>query len=357
MTPWLPLLLLSAAPGAPSVTLVVEGPDAAKTKQALTAATLPVEVRVAEVPEAAAPEAPLATEWPNRLAAARTAYVSAKFTECLATLEGDAAADELLATGQRLLAARLLTWRAACHTGAHQPEPARAAAEALARFQLPLPEDVASTTPDVEALLARASTDVGLRPVTKRRIDSVPSGASVELDGRPASCTTPCAMELLEGAHVLRLSADGYTPRWQVVSGEVAPITLAAADPALAAAQWKRRSARGEALDSEASVRLLSMSLRAPRLVVLTTDPLAPATQRGALAVDGALTARAHREGDPAGLLKDLLVRGKVIEEAPPLTKRWPFWLAVGVGVVGLGVATAVVVTTQRTVTHVELNP
>lgn len=356
MSPALITLLLSA--GAPAVTVVVQGPGATETKRTLSEMKLPVELRLSDVPaNAREPEPP--SPWPARLAAARKAYVSANFAECLQQLEGDAAPAELLSRGERLLAARLLTWRTACHLGARQPEPARLAAEAMASFQLAVPEDIGSTTPDVEALLARAFTQVGARPPQRVSFSSVPEGAHVEVDGRPDACNTPCGMELLAGDHVVRLSADGSSPAWRTIStsDSSAAFTLEPATPELAATQWRQRTAQGEPLDSEASVRLLSSSLRAPRLLVISTSPAAPATLRGALAIDGVLTVRAEREGDAEGLVRDLLVRGQVVEEAPPLYKRWPFWLAVGAAAVAAGVTTAVVVGNKQTVTRVELNP
>lgn len=349
MTAWLMTVL--AASGAPAVTVVVQGPGAAETKSALSKAQLPVELRLADAPTAvAAVAAP--SDWPTKLAAARKAYVSANFADCLSQLESDSAPVELLAAGERVLTARLLTWRAACHLGAKQPEPARAAAEALATYQLTIPEDVGSTTPDVEALLARAFTQVGARTLAKVSITSTPEGAAVELDGRPGACITPCTMELLAGGHVVRLSADGYSPAWRAISAD-ASFTLAPASPELAAAQWNQRNARGEALDSEASVKLLSTSLRAPRLMVVTSG----GTLRGALAVDGVLEARAERERDAEGLARDLLVRGKVIEEAAPIYKRWPFWVAVGAAAVAAGVTTAVVVGNREVMTSVDIKP
>ena len=359
MTSWLLTLYVSAAPiGAPAVTVVVEGPGAAATKTTLTGLSLPVELRLTDAPTNA--ELALTpSDWPQKLAAARKAYVSANFTECLRLLEGDSAPAELLATGERLLAARLLTWRTACLLGAKQPEPARTTAETMASFQLTLPEDVGSTTPDVEALLARAFTQVGARAPIRMSFSSVPEGATLDLDGRPGACTTPCGMELLAGGHVVRLSADGYSPAWRAVSTQdaAAAFSLEPATPELAGAQWRKRSAQGGALDSEGSVKLLSTSLRAPRLLVMSTDPAAPKLLRGALAIDGVLKARAEREGDAEGLVRDLLVRAQVIEEAPPLYKRWPFWVAVGAAAVAAGVTTAVVVGNKRVITRVELNP
>ena len=297
MTSWLVTMMLCA--GAPSVTVVLQGPGSAETKHTLAAASLPVELRVSDVPTAL-PTDGTPSEWPRKLAA-----------------------------------------------------------EALASFQLTVPEDVGSTTPDVEALLARAFTEVGARAARRMGFASVPEGATVDLDGRPGACTTPCTLELVAGGHVVRLSADGYTPAWRAVSTKdtEATFTLTPAAPELAASQWRRRTARGEALDSEASVRLLSTSLRAPRLLVMAADPAAPRTLRGALAVDGVLKARGEREGDAEGLVRDLLVRGQVIEEAPPLYTRWPFWVAVGAAAVAAGVTTALVVGNRQTVTHVEFNP
>ncbi|MFT3712174.1 MAG: PEGA domain-containing protein [Archangium sp.] len=348
---------LQAAPdGRSSVTVVVDGPAAGETRQTLSSVTLPVELRLADTPTAL--EAPTQSAWPAKLAAARKAYVGAQFAECLKQLEGDSAVPELLSTGERALAARLLAWRAACHTGANQPQPARVAAEALATFQLAVPEDVGSMTPDVEALLARAVTQVGATPLRKLRVESTPSGASVEVDGRPAACTTPCTVDVLAGTHVLKLSADGYSPSWQLVArDDTTAATLQAATPELAASQWRARVQRGDAVDSDASVKLLSNALRAPRLAVVTSDAAAPKTLRGALAVDGVLTTRAERLGDAEGLVRDLLVRGLIVEETPPFYKRWPFWVAVGVAAVAAGVTTAVLVSTRRTITSVELKP
>lgn len=352
MPSWLLPLLLHA--GSPAVTVVVEGPAAEDAKAAVAKSSLPVELRLATRP--AVQPVPAPSDWNTRLAAARRHYIGARFVECLRELEGDGAVTELLARRERTLAARLLTWRAACHTGAQQAEPARLAAEALGVLQLSIPDDVASTTPDVEALLSRAIASVNARPVRSLALTSTPAGATVDLDGRSAACITPCVMQLPEGKHVVQVSADGYTPAAREVSGDL-ELALEPAPPELAAAQYAARREKGEPADSDASLRLLSNSLRAPRLVVLSSDPAMGRTLRGALAVDGAIVARAEREGDADGLLRDLLVRGRVVEEAPPLYARWPFWVAVGAAAVAAGVTTAVIVGNKQTITRVELSP
>ena len=335
------------------MTVVIEGPTAAQTRASLDGLELPVELRVTDAP--VAKEEPSLTEWPRRVAAARTAWVSANFTECLQQLDDDAAVPALLAAHERLLASRILIWRTACHHSARHVEAARAAAESLAVFGLSLPEDVASMTPEVETLLARANTEVGSRARQSIHVASTPSGASVEVDGRPSACNTPCTVETSGGRHVIRLASDGSTPAWRVVDVSEVSFALDAASPELATAQWRRRLDRGDAIDSNGSVKLLSTSLRAPRLVVLSADPAAPGMLRGALAIDGELTTRAEREGDAAGLMRDLLVRGQVIEAPRPIYKSVPFWVTIGVAAIAAGVTTGVVLATQNPRTEVVL--
>lgn len=353
-------LVLAATPaGAPSVTLVTHGPAADDVRRQLASLELPVELRDVDAPRTATADAPTG-DTPARLAAARKAYVAADFTTCLRELEPGHLVPDALARLDRTTAARVLTWRAACHVGSNQPELATRAAEALAAAALPLPDDVTRTSPEVEALLAHAQHTVAALPVSALAVTASAPGASVAVDGRPEVCNAPCRVELPPGSHLVAVSADGYAPASRVVTlspdGGAVDVALTAAEPELAARQWVTRTAHGEAVDSPRSLWLLSGALRAPRLLLVTTSPEQPGVLRGALAVDGTVAARAEREGDAEGLVKDLLVRGRVVEEAPPLYKRWPFWVAVGAAVAA-GVTTAVVVANQNVVTRVELNP
>jgi hypothetical protein len=351
---------LTATPGAPSVTVVVQGPRASATRAALAKTDWPFELRPADPPAAVVVQEQTSALH-GALAAARRAYVSADFACCLTHLDADQLVPSLLSRGERTLAARVLAWRTACFSGANQESLAVAAAEALATLRLPLPEDVASMAPDVEALLARSATVVGTRALLPVTVTATPEGALVSVDGRPEGCATPCQVDLPPGLHVLRLSAEGHSLSWRAITASpgVAAQTfeLAPATPEEAATQWQARRVNGASLDSEASMRLLSTSLRAPRLVLVASDAMTPERLEGALVVDGALAARAARQGDAVGLVKDLLVRGRVLEEAPPLYQRWPFWAAVGVAAVAAGVTSAVVVANHHTVTHVEFNP
>jgi hypothetical protein len=126
------------------------------------------------------------------------------------------------------------------------------------------------------------------------------------------------------------------------------------ADPALAISQWSARRAAGDEVDSGRSARLLATALRAPRLLLLTSGD--GGLVRGALAIDGVVQARGERDDVPA-LVRDLLVRARVMEPSMPLWKRWPFWLAVGAAAVATGVTTGVLLANRPVTTRVELNP
>jgi hypothetical protein len=103
------------------------------------------------------------------------------------------------------------------------------------------------------------------------------------------------------------------------------------------------------------SVKLLSVALRAARLIVVGPAEL-PGVTRGALAVDGVVQARGERD-DVQELVRDLLVRGKVVEPSVPLWKRWPFWVAVGAAAIATGVTTGVLLANRPVTTRVVLNP
>src|SRR5207249_3731017 len=104
-------------------------------------------------------------------------------------------------------------------------------------------------------------------------------------------------------------------------------------------------SARGE-IDSAPSVRLVSKALRAPRLLLLVAEREAAGTRlRGTAAIDGDVAARAERVSDPAGLVRDLLVRSRVVEEPAPLYRRPLFWIAVGVAAAGAATGTLIAAT------------
>lgn len=349
------LLAVEPASGAPSVTVVAPGDEALASRAAATV-DLPVVLTVG-APPPLTPASPAPVHEP--LAQARTAWVSADFVRCLKLLDDDALVTNALAQGDRSTAARTLAWRVACKLGARQGEGARRDAEWLAALQLPPPEDVGTMTPDVEVLLTGLRRAVDAQQRTPLVIRSASKDAVVAIDGRPAACIVPCRMELPAGVHVVQVSADGYAPMARPVTVKGAQtevdVALPPADPPLAATQWHERRAAGEPLDSGRSMLLLGGALRTSRLLVLGPADEAGLV-RGALAVDGVVQARGERD-DVQALVRDLLVRGRLMEPSIPLWKRWPFWLAVGAAAVATGVTTAVLFANRPVVTRVELKP
>jgi hypothetical protein len=197
----------------------------------------------------------------------------------------------------------------------------------------------------VEAGAARARTTL--------RVTSDFGPAQVSLDGQFGVCVAPCSLDALEGRHVVRVDAEGRQLAVQVISAKGPELAVAfttlPASPELAARQWAARYGASSAnLDSAGSLRLLSNALRAPRLVLLTAEAEREGYRlRGALAIDGRAAARTEREAETGqlpetvdGALRDLLVRGHVVEPAPALYRRRDFWIAVGVAAVVAGATT-----------------
>ena len=329
--------IVSAEPAVPSITVVVRGAEV--TQDALDGAARGVELRRAPLPNTPEPAPGVPALPQERIAAARKAYVNADFTRCLDQVSDDAALTAALGQRDRASAARVLLWRVACNVGAGKHEPARRSAAQLAAFSLQAPAEVGSVSPEVETVIARAYQEAAGMKALPLEVKGT-AEAAVELDGRPTGCTTPCTLEVLEGTHVLRLEADGHEAAVKLVRA-AAPraevtVELPAAAPELAAAQWSSRYRTAADADGARSVRLLSTALRASRLVMLSFEQASGGRLEALLAVDGAVTARAERSGDPAaelpGLMQDLLVRGQLIEASPPIYKRPLFWIAVVAG-------------------------
>ena len=335
----------SSEPGrlALTVVLAADVPDPTAVEASLRKSFgKDVELEFARAPNVAAEPPPrdLAPE----LAAARRAYIDADFRACIDRLGGEALPFDLVAEGQRTTAARVFFWRIACRVGQGTAADARGDARAMAALALDVPADIDAATPEVEALLAEGRREIAARPRVPLTVEAS-VGGSVSIDGRSPSCVTPCAVDLPAGDHIVRVEAPGWTPASRRVRLEGARghagFTLEPATPELAARQWSTRYARGESLDSAASVTLLARAVRARRLALVSWEAGGKVARlRGALAVDGGVAARAERSataGAPAvapALLRDLLVRGQLVEPAPSLAKRPLFWIAVGGAVV-----------------------
>jgi hypothetical protein len=340
-------MLLAAKP---SLTVVVRGAPAEVVSAALSSRA-DVELRVVPPPNVTGLSAALSAD--ERIAAARKAYVDADFNKCLGQVSDDAAVYTALEQRDRTGAARLLLWRIACEFGSGRKAASLQHARDLAAMRLDVPADVAQVSPEVEAVISSSLRHAAQDPAMTLDVSSN-GEAAVELDGRPAGCSTPCMLDVLQGSHVVRVSEEGKEPAAktvQVTGKASAAFTLRPAGPELAAAQWTARYANAADADSARSATLLSTALRASRLVMLTVETAG--RQQALLSVDGNVTARAERNGaltsELPGLMDDLLVRGQLIEPQVPVYKRPLFWIALVAGVAAVAAGTtALVVTAKR---------
>jgi len=355
---WLP----AATPGATlpalgterpplTVVLAADVPDAPRVRDALRAELgKGFDLRFGELP-ADADDPPPDPEAELRLLAARKEYVEASFAPCVARLAAATLVPDLLARGRRLEAARVLLWRAACRVGAGKLGEARADAAALAAFGLEVPPDAAAVSPEVELLFTQAEAAADKTPRAPLAIEAPGiARARVAVDGRAEVCIAPCTVDVRHGDHLVRVEADGHAPDARLirVPSATASFTLVPAPPELAARQWATRYGRGPAIDSAPSVGLLATATRSRSLAVFTVESGKGRRLRGVLALDGEVAARSERSIDAApnaaadeapALLRDLLVRGKLLEPAPSLWQRPVFWVVVaGATVVAAGV-------------------
>ncbi len=366
---WCTVARVHAAPRRLPVTVVVVAEPALRDAVAARLSAqreVPVFVRMVELKAASTAAADFSDPVVARaLGEARARYVEADFEGCLARLPDDAALLDQFARGDVTSAARTLMYRAACQAGRGAQQPAQQAALSLARFGLEIPPDVGAVTPDVERMLTDALRDVRAGPRATLRVLSEPSHLNVAVDGRTLGCFTPCAVELVAGDHVVLVKGDGITPSHERVQlragGGRVTITSSVASPEVAQFQWRAHYGAGVGIDSAASLRLLAQAVRAPRLVLITTEPAGPSLLhlRGAYGQDGAVASRSGVERVATGdvpdqsvrLLEDLLVRGRTLELAPPIWKSVWFWTSVGAVAVGAATATALLLhePTQRT--------
>ena len=100
--------------------------------------------------------------------------------------------EHLLATGDRGLAARALTFDAACAWGALARSDAKTAAHRLASLGLELPD--ATVSPDVEAMIGDTIAQLGKQPHHALAVSGA-TGGRLSVDGRPAGCALPCTVD------------------------------------------------------------------------------------------------------------------------------------------------------------------
>jgi hypothetical protein len=329
MASWRLLALVVAGCGArgatPMHTAIVLGPDpAAGEIRARLATVRDVEVATLAEPTSLAPSP--SDLHGHELARARKAYVDADFPRCRTTLAPiDAIA---LLARHRATAARVLMWRVACFAGEGNREAARKEALAFAAAGLEVPADVSQVTPDVEALLADATSQLAKAPPAPLRVRVTPTGARIAVDGGSERCVAPCTVMLAPGAHALSIAADGYEPvvrRVDVPGEPELAVELADAAPPVIAAQLQLRIGRGAPADDPATLALAGRAVRARRILVLGIQDTRLV---GATYHDGRVGARGERRatpGDAAALVDELLAKAV---PATPLARRPVFWIS-----------------------------
>ncbi len=276
------------------------------------------------------------------LALASTAFQQADFARCSHAFD-HVSTDELLAHARRDLASRALLWQVACAVADERADDARAFAAQLATLELEVPTVV--TRPDVEALIAAQIAATSAQPRRAVHVRSSAARTVIDVDGRPSVCRAPCELSLRPGAHVLHASADRFEPTSSVIrvrddGATDVSLSLSAASAARASQQWARRDARE--FDSAESVALLSVATASPRLAVIQVERERASTRlRAVLATDATVAARSERraslavrDGDGVALLRELLVRARVIEASRPVYESPWFWVGIGAAAV-----------------------
>jgi hypothetical protein len=270
----------------------------------------------------------------------------------LQALEGESLVSDLLASAQRALAARVLFWRVACQLAQGNEAVARETAHLFAVSALDLPPDVEAAAPDVEAAIAAVGREVAKQPLASLSLEANADRATFAVDGSPQACVNPCRIPVVPGNHVIAMRALGRMPETRTVMVSAPASTVAftttPATPEVASAQWTENFATPAGLDSDRSLSLLQQAARARRLALIDLGGTPALHLEGALGVDGAVVARASRAvsapgsvgSDARTLLRDLLVRGHVVDPAPSLFSRPLFWIAVGVVAAGAATAT-----------------
>lgn len=335
-----------------SVAVHVAGDDALASRwpRALVPGFSPaIALRRAELAPAALSSTRASSAAIAAIARAAPLFASAEFARCSHAFDG-VSIEEVLVEERRDLAARALLWSVACALADERPGDAQRFAAQIAALELEVPSVV--TRPDVESLVADALARAAARPRVSVTINAN-DGALVAIDGRPGACRAPCRVDLISGAHMIVARADRFEPRAQPVNVVDRPITVAVslspASASRASAQWSARGREGAPLDSATSMALLAIAASAPRVALVRAEREARFTRlHAALVVDGAVASRAElrplgaaTDADGAALLRELLVRGRVLEPARPVYASPWFWIGIGAAAAaGVGLTT-----------------
>jgi hypothetical protein len=113
-----------------------------------------------------------------------------------------------------------------CREGMDDAEGAAAAIDDYLAQKNVLPQDRADAAREAQALRSRASV---------LTVTTMPPGASVTVDGKPASGSTPLSVDLHAGSHTIAVQHGGYLPATQSVEARfgraiIVTLDLARAD-------------------------------------------------------------------------------------------------------------------------------
>jgi hypothetical protein len=301
-----------------------------------------------------APTTSVAAEVEIVLDRARAAYVAGALQDCVSTLEPVAIA-RLFAERRAELVSRVLVWRTACAIALGDEEGARAAAQRFAIYGLDRPEDLGVVSPEVERVFREESDRVSSRRQTTvlRVVANEPAGVSV--DNRTDACTTPCAVELPLGVHVVVVERDGSEPRAHTVEvgpeGATLDVGSGRATPEAAATQWTRRFRGSGREHSAGSIGLLGRALTTESFVLLTIRPrtlnvFARATVVRNQTVHASIERSARTVEAAVGAVLDAVRntdRAATSDGAGP----WP-WVGLVSGLVAVGAGVALVLLLTR---------
>jgi hypothetical protein len=332
--------------------LVEDAPEAARPALhaaiAQAAPELPVTLEVRERPARAARAAATPLDFAN----VRSAYEDGDLEGCLAALPDAAAIDAMLADGDTATASRALFWRMACLRALGRLDEALAVAREHAARGLPIPADAGAANATAETLLRDAHRDASAAARASITVTSTPAGAEIAIDGAPTGTTTPATLAVAPGAHLVRALLPTYAARATTVraeSGTTAAVTLELAplEPEAAVAALDLTLDAGAPADGDVPLALLATALRARSLVLVTRGDDAARAALITTADDGRHVVRAERVGEHAtdlsGLLRDVLVRGRLALPSTPFYELPELWIAVACAVaIGVGVTLGV---------------
>lgn len=345
------------APRGPTVALVTHdeaGREGSLDGEIRTAeAALPVVLERRTLPERASTTPTLETDF----GAVRTAYDDGDLEGCLAGLPDDEALRDALASGLRDEVGRALFWRMACLRALGRVDEAETVAREHAARGLPIPADVGAANAVAETMLRDAHRAASASAPVLVTITSAPVGALVSVDGATTEWTTPAEVPLVPGPHLVVLRLPTYAPEvraLEAASQVTTPVQaeLSLLEPAPAASALHDALETGAALDADVSLALLATALRTRSLLLVSRDSdrtraalFGTADAEGARAIVRGERVGDH-ESDVEGLLRDVLVRARLIAPPTPFYELPELWISVAAAI-ALGVGVTLGVTLQ----------